>query len=650
MIPAPFYKSILHVALEAAHAAALILRAECARPEGPRGPKGNSPADDEAERVIRERLLDARPGWGFRGEETAFQPPAAGENHIWLVDPNDGTESMQAGFRGHAVSIALLRAREPVLGVVYAVDAPDDNGDLFAWAEGCGPLQRNGQLLPPRAWPGAIKPDGVVFVSQGADRHPYGNLQCVQPARFRDVPSIAYRLALAATEGIAAVSLNSPRDYDYGAGHALLKGAGGLLVNESGAEVTYTPDGRSSTGRCFGGDPKVVVELATRAWNQAPRSGFGIAAPTGHLSPVTPVRLESGRLVHNTAALRRAQGCLLGQLAGDSLGALVEFQSASAIARLYPEGGPIELADGGPHTIMAGQATDDSELALLLARSIVRKGGFDRNDVAALYASWYHGWLHQEGTVSCAHPGCRPFDIGNTTAQALRSVQPDDVVEHSCASICQFAASTASATSQANGALMRVSPIGIWGWQRSSAEVHEAARFDALLTHPHPVCQASSSIFASTIAHGVAEGGTPQEVYEWALAWARERSLPEPVMAVLKKAYSSPPDDYMEHQGWVLIALQNAFYQLVNAPSAEEGVVRTVRSGGDTDTNAAICGALLGAVYGRDAWPEQWRALVLSCRPLYGVTPTRQPRPAAVWPADILQLAERLLIASDYEE
>ena len=233
----PTYNSAMQIAVEAAHAAASILRAECARvPRALAGPKGHCPADDEAERVIRELLLAARPDWGYLGEETGFHPPASGETHIWLVDPNDGTESHADGFRGHAVSIGLLRAGEPVLGVVYAVDAPDDDGDLFAWAEGCGPLQRNGQPLPPRKWPGALEPEGVVFVSQGADRHPYGNLQCIQPARFRDVPSVAYRLALAAAEGTAAVSLNSPGDYDYGAGHALLKGVGGLLVNERGEE------------------------------------------------------------------------------------------------------------------------------------------------------------------------------------------------------------------------------------------------------------------------------------------------------------------------------------------------------------------------------------------------------------------------------
>src|SRR5438874_2308639 len=156
---------------------------------------------------------------------------------------------------------------------------------------------------------------------------------------------------------------------------------------------------------------------------------------------------------------------------------------------------------GGPHKIMAGQPTDDSELALLLARSLMRRGRFDINDVANLYASWYHGWLHKEGTVPCSHPGCHPFDVGGTIAQALGPVTPQDVAEEQAASVCRLAANPGS---QANGALMRVSPLGIWGWQHPSGEVDEAARADASLTHPHPVCQAASGVFAATIAHAIA--------------------------------------------------------------------------------------------------------------------------------------------------
>jgi ADP-ribosylglycohydrolase len=99
-----------------------------------------------------------------------------------------------------------------------------------------------------------------------------------------------------------------------------------------------------------------------------------------------------------------------------------------------------------------------------------------------------------------------------------------------------------------------------------------------------------------------------------------------------------------EHQGFVLVTLGNAFYELVHARSFEEGVVATVRRGGDSDTNAAVAGALLGAVHGREAVPPQWRKAVLSCRPHPRVA--RKPRPMEYWPVDAYELAECLLLAS----
>ena len=81
--------------------------------------------------------------------------------------------------------------------------------------------------------------------------------------------------------------------------------------------------------------------------------------------------------------------------------------------------------------------------------------------------------------------------------------------------------------------------------------------------------------------------------------------------------------------GWVLTAFQNALYKLLHAPTPDEGVIATVHCG-DTDTNAAICGALLGAVHGRDAVPQQWAQKIAECRPR--VENARQPRPAEYWP------------------
>ena len=76
------------------------------------------------------------------------------------------------------------------------------------------------------------------------------------------------------------------------------------------------------------------------------------------------------------------------------------------------------------------------------------------------------------------------------------------------------------------------------------------------------------------------------------------------------------------------------------------GVVDTVMRGGDTDTNGAICGALLGAVHGREAIPAQWVEKLLNCRPHVGRSGVHRPRPAVYWPVDALDLAERLITLS----
>jgi ADP-ribosylglycohydrolase len=494
---------------------------------------------------------------------------------------------------------------------------------------------RNGQPVERAAWPAHLDQYDVVMVSQAADLHPAGNLACVRPARFRPVASIAYRLALvAAGDGAAAVSLNGPCAWDYGAGHALLRAVGGVLLNEAGREVGYEAAGWSSTAVCFGGAPAIAAALATRDWRSAPVSGFGPAEPP---LDMRPARLKAGTLFHDTDVLRRAQGCLLGQLAGDALGSLVEFERPEWIARRFPDG-PRRLVDGGTWDTLAGQPTDDSELALMLARSLLARGGFDREAVASAYATWYHGW---DGNLESGRERWRrPFDLGSTTRQALSGITAELVRTGRGADAAEAAASRAS---QANGALMRASPLGIWGWNREPAEVAEAARADARLTHPHPVCQDASAVFVVAIAHAIRAGGEPSAVYDHALSWARANGGDAAVVAALEGAASEAPADFTHQQGWVLLALQNAFYRLLHAESVEAAVVETVRQGGDTDTNAAICGALLGAVYGRRAVPDHWQRLVLTCRPMPGYDHIRKPRPAQFWPADAMVLAERLL-------
>jgi ADP-ribosyl-[dinitrogen reductase] hydrolase len=572
--------------------------------------------DHQAEEEIRKILTAGFPQYGYLGEELGFvSRPQDSAGHLWLVDPDDGTAAFEKGFRGASVSVALLREGRPVLGVVYAYCAPDDAGDCFTWAEGAGPVRRNGRDV---SGTGTGVPE-TVLVSHQADRNPQANATLSAPMRFRAVPSIAYRLALvAAREAQAAVSLNGPVGWDYAGGHALLLGADMDLYDQTGQPIRYDRNGNSSCGgQCFGGCRGLVQQLAAREWNSVLRRHHKDPVPY----PLCWPKRES--TVSDAGLLSRAQGCMLGQLAGDSLGGLVEFENAPQIRRTHPSGVRL-LVDGGHWYTLAGQPTDDSEMALALARSIVNHGAYDPEEAARAYAWWYES---------------HPFDIGRATITAVSAA----AAARAGQSAAEASKAAALQETQANGALMRISPLGILGAGAVEGKTAEWAQQDALLTHPNPVCQAANTVFAETLAFAIRTGSCRQEIYRFALEIANCAESPQSVKEAIAKAASQPPNDYTTHMGWVLIALQNAFWQLLHAESLEEGIVSTVMCGGDTDTNAAIAGALLGAVWGRGSIPLQWLDRLLCCRPISGIAGVKQPRPEAFWPVDALWLAERLV-------
>ncbi|QQP87546.1 ADP-ribosylglycohydrolase family protein [Skermanella sp. TT6] len=605
--------ALLAGALEAAVAVAKEagdrLRHEFHRPDGPRGRGGHAPIDHEVEVLLKDRLL-ARFPCDWLGEETGRH--AANPELCWVVDPHDGTAAFLERQRGSSVSIALLRDGVPVLGVVHAFGYPDDAGDLIAWAEGCGPVRRNGVPVTADLHGRRLAATEVVAVSHAAADRPVANALAVAPARFLAIPSIAYRLALAAVgENIAAVSINNPAAWDLAAGHALLRGNGGVLLDGRGEPVLYNVKRPCGVRACFGGSREAAAELAGRHWD-AVFTEFRSEARPGN-----PYRRVADPLL-----LNRAQGCLLGQVAGDALGALAEFRSAAEIARLHPEG-LRDLADGGPWNIVAGQPTDDSELALALARSLVGEGGFKAERVLGAYVRWY-----------CSPP----FDIGGTTAAALGAAARGVAGERVAA-----ARRAARVESQANGSLMRVSPIGVF-MAGDPARAAMLAAEDSTLTHPHPVCVAACSAYAAAISVGVA-GGSRGQMLAAARDHAGQGAGADAVRERLRQGEIARPLDYQHHQGWVLTALQNAVYQLAAGRGVEEAVIDTVMRGGDTDTNGAIAGALVGTAEGRDGIPARWRRLVLTCRPLRD-TGARQPRPMEYWPDDLLDLAEALLTAA----
>ena len=310
--------------------------------------------------------------------------------------------------------------------------------------------------------------------------------------------------------------------------------------------------------------------------------------------------------------LRRARGVLWGQAVGDALGTTVEFERAAAISSRYPRG-VREVGGGGPFGLEAGQITDDTELALCLARSLALRHRYDENDVASRYIAWCRG---------------NPPDCGGTTRRAFGELVPQG------ASVAATVRARALRDSQANGALMRVSPLAIFGSTLDPEALHQLAAADATLSHPHPVCVAANQVFCFAISYALRTEATGPEVFEATLAFTRATESCTEVIPTLELARRELPADAFANMGWVRHALQAAFHQLLHARDFEQALVDVIGLGGDTDTNGCIAGALLGSVFGADAIPARWMNVVRECRPR---------RPEVFWCHDLDALALALL-------
>ncbi len=259
---------LLERVINTAQTAGELLIEEWKLLDGPRGSGDKADIDVEIELKLREDLLTSL-NCDFWGEETGFA--LTGNEYCWVVDPNDGTSDFLKGIKGSAISIGLLRNAEPVLGVVYAPVLQDRPADLIAWAAGMPHLIRNGVPVLRKLSDQPLSKSSTVMVSLAARGKPELNAELCAPAPYEPMPSIAYRLArVAAGDGVAAVSLYPLSAHDVVAGHALLIGAGGVLLDENGNSIIYSTTDRMKTvsRRCFGGTLEACQTLVPRKWSR----------------------------------------------------------------------------------------------------------------------------------------------------------------------------------------------------------------------------------------------------------------------------------------------------------------------------------------------------------------------------------------------
>lgn len=279
---------------------------------------------------------------------------------------------------------------------------------------------------------------------------------------------------------------------------------------------------------------------------------------------------------------QRAVGALVGAAVGDALGAPFEFGPAGAFSRYFPSpalGSATEMVGGGSIGWKPAEWTDDTQMAMCVAASLLETGELDLADVFARFRAWY---------------SCDPPDVGNTTAAALGSSAPwqEAAVEH-------FRRTGHGA---GNGGLMRTTPAAIRFAAAGREATMDAGRRLTLLTHADPAAGEGSAIFHELIRVAL-DGDDPLAAVEETLGLvaAESRAIWDEVLAP-----SWTPSDARVANGVAWPTLGTALWALRTTTTFADALRAAVDVGGDTDTVACVTGGLAGARYGIQAIPSRW--------------------------------------------
>ena len=279
--------------------------------------------------------------------------------------------------------------------------------------------------------------------------------------------------------------------------------------------------------------------------------------------------------------LDRARGTLLGLACGDALGRPVEGWPRSRIAAEYDR--LTEMHGDGAHGLSPGAITDDTELALCLARSLAASDGFDADDAAARFTRWFEG---------------DPTGIGGMTRRVLSRLATEVDWQTAAEEVWRRSPEGQNA---GNGSVMRCAPLAV-RFADDLDRLVAASKTSSRLTHWDPRCTHGCAALNLVVAGFLRAEADP---VDWALA-RLEDDVPGEVRVALEEAAATDDPTMLPVTGYVVDTLEAGVGHARLAEDAETAVVSAVNNGGDTDTVGAVAGAVAGARFGASGLPERW--------------------------------------------
>jgi ADP-ribosyl-[dinitrogen reductase] hydrolase len=276
----------------------------------------------------------------------------------------------------------------------------------------------------------------------------------------------------------------------------------------------------------------------------------------------------------------RIVGSILGLALGDAFGA--PFQAR----RAHDVPSPIPALEGSWNGLPPGSWMDPTAMARNLWRSLTATGGtLDVDDVLRRHLSWF---------------ASRPPHVDTQVAFALRehergTPQPSKAVFDR----------RGPEVSAGNGSVMYCAPLGV-AYAHRAGELGVAAPALSVLTHWDGRCR-TACLAVSLAAAALIRGEDPEQAVRDTLVLVHEHEGGEELEHLVGTAGIERPIDGPD-QGFCLFTAGLALRIVGEGGGSEDGLREVVAFGGDTDANAAVTGALLGALNGREGLPSTWLA------------------------------------------
>lgn len=268
-------------------------------------------------------------------------------------------------------------------------------------------------------------------------------------------------------------------------------------------------------------------------------------------------------------------GALIGSAVGDALGAPVEGCSMEKVRSVYSEGKVWKMS--------YGRYTDDTEMMIGVAESLIKNKGFNG---AAMARTFVQNYDEKRG-------------YGPGSKEALKRIREGESWEEASGKLF------GGKGSYGNGAAMRIAPVGLFYYDNAEA-LREIAHKSSHITHSHELGKEGAALQAFAIALAVRgqKEGMLLELREFVQHDVYKEKIGRMEILLAKDANRKEIIVGLGNGEAAFNSVPTAIYSFLRFDHFEDSVIYAVSLGGDTDTIGAMTGAISGAYYGEGVIPN----------------------------------------------